>query len=228
MNAILIIFVMLVASLATILTMDINIKGPEVPKGAKGPEGFSIGEVPNMFDLLTAEENGKLRLLNDTNRFRFDSKSGKIEILMPTVITGGLRIIGKNATIQTTNGKIDTMTSPDVGQYMISSVSGTNKMSTISPVRYRYSFQQPNTYIAGYPTGYYYGGNTVPPHYSNLDIALFYCDSSPYCQGVTYNPNLRGYSLRGGNRMITSNTIIEPKKSPWGEHSYVKRVRQMF
>ena len=219
MNAILVIFVMLVASLATILTMDSS-------------EGFSIGEVPNMFELLTTEENGKLRLLNDTNRFRFDSQSGKIDILMPTVITGGLRVIGKNATIQTTTGTIGTMPGTEVstngGRYMITSVTGTNNIATMSPVRYKYSYQQSNTYIPGYPTGYYYGGNTVPPHYSDLNMALFYCDSSPYCQGVTYNPNLKGYSLRGGNTFVTPTTVIEPKKSPYGEHSYVKKVAQMF
>lgn len=215
MNAILVIFVMLVASLVTILTMD-------------GSEGFSLQEVPNMFELLTTEENGKLRLLNDTNRFRFDSQSGKIDILMPTVITGGLRIIGKNATIQTTTGTIGTMSGTDGGRYMIASVSGTNKIATMSPVRYRYSFRQPNTYIPGYPTGYYYGGNTVPPHYSDLNLALFYCDALPYCQGVTYNPNLKGYSLRGGNTIVTTTTVIEPKPSSYGEHSYVKKVGQMF
>jgi hypothetical protein len=218
MNAILVIFVMLVASLTTILTMDT----------ITGSEGFSIGEVPNMFELLTTEENAKLRLLNDTNRFRFDSQSGKINILMPTFITGGLRIIGKNATIHTTTGTIGTMSGTDGGRYMIASVSGTNKIATMSPVRYRYSFRQPNTYIPGYPTGYYYRENKVPPHYSDLNMALFYCDSSPYCQGVTYNPNLKGYSLRGGNRIVTTTTFIEPKPSPYGEHSYVKKVAQTF
>jgi len=223
MNAILVIFVMLVASLATILTMDMA-----------GTEGFSLMEVPNIFELLTAEENGKLRLLNDTNRFRFDGETGKIEILMPTVITGGggIRIIGKNAEIQTTTGVIGTLQGSEVstngGRNMAISVTGTQKKTFISPVRYRYSFRRANTYIAGYPTGYFLGGNVVPPHYSSLEAALYHCDSSPYCQGITYNPNLKGYSLRGGNVFTTSDMIIEPKQSPYGEHSYVKRVNQMF
>lgn len=223
MNAILVIFVMLVASLATFLTMDMNLIGSE---------GFSLMEVPNMFELLTAEENGKLRLLNDTNRFRFDVGSGKIDILMPTVVTGGVRVIGKNAEIQTTNGVIGTMPGTEVstngGKYMITSVSGTEKNTYISPVRYGYSFRRANTFIPGYPKGYFLGGSTVPPHYSDLQIALYYCDSSPYCQGVTYNPNLKGYSLRGGNTFVTPDMVIEPRPSPFGEHSYVKRVRQII
>ena len=222
MNAILVIFVMLVASLATILTMDT----------IAGSEGFSLLEVPNMFELLTPEENGKLRLLNDTSRFRFDTESGKIDILMTTVVNGGVRIIGKNAEIQTTNGVIGTMSGSEVstngGRYMIASVAGTEKKTFISPVRYGYSFRRPNTFIPGYPPGYYLGGSTVPPHYSDLQIALYHCDSSPYCQGVTYNPNLKGYSLRGGNTFVTPTTVIEPKKSPYGEHSYIKNVRQIL
>jgi hypothetical protein len=221
MNAILVIFVMLVASLTTILTMDI-----------KG-EGFSLMEVPNIFDLLTSEENGKLKLLNDTTRFRFDSEEGRIQILMPTVISNELRIIGKNAGIRTTTGSIGTMPESETatnqkGRYMIISVSGTQKNTTISPVQYGYSSRIANTYIPGYPPGYFIGGNTVPPHYSNLDTALYHCDSSPYCQGITYNPNLKGYSLRGGSTIVNPNMIIEPKPSPYGEHSYIKKVNRTF
>jgi hypothetical protein len=190
--------------------------------------------VPNMFERLTAEENAKLKFINDTARFKYNQMPGSLEILIPTTInTGELRVSGNDARIIIGADELKIMPGSEVitaNKTRRNLVMNTEdkRMIFISPVRYGYSYRIPNSYIGGYPTGYYYGGSNIPTHYKSLDMALYKCDSNPYCQGVTYNPNLQAYSLRGGNTIVSPTMNIETKTSPYGEHSYIKRVKMVI
>jgi hypothetical protein len=222
MNILLLGVVMLVATLTTILTMSMETE--------QSMESF----VPNIFDRLTNEENAKLKFLSDTSKFKFNQNSGNLEIIIPARInTGELRIIGKNPSLIFGSNNLNFMNgseivTPNKNKRYLEINTNDNKKIFISPIRYKYSYRIQNSYIGGYPIGYYYGGNVIPTHYKSLDMALYKCDSNPYCQGVTYNPNLQGYSLRGGNIIVTPTMNIETKASPYGEHSYIKRNKTII
>lgn len=220
-----VVFVAIVASLVTVLSLTI------FPK--RGPkEGF---EDPDP-DTFTPSEEAKLKLLRDKSLFVADGKG--VTVNMPVWVEKELRITNadpspKNGALRLkrqdgktvvlsipdkfqadlelfTQARRDYFMLPEARDLVITNGDGTEHR--LQPYSVGYKSPSSNKYIPGYPKDPV-TGKTVATVFKNLQDAYRECDRivtlGGQCGGVTKAAN-GTYTLRKGDRLI---------QSPYGETS---------